>query len=73
MDELTEALAAEKDADVLRSALLLVARQHESMTAQRFYGDKRLCCKTCDDGRSTPKWPCATRAALLDALGVVGP
>lgn len=71
--ELIEALAAEKDPDVLRGALVAVVGLHSPMTAQRFYGDKRLCCKTCDDGVSTPRWPCATRAALLSAFDVVGP
>lgn len=73
MDELAVALAAEKDADTLRGALLLVVWLHEPMTAQRFYGDKRLCCKACDDGRSTPKWPCDTRARLLSAFDLVSP
>lgn len=73
MDGLIEAMAAEKDADVLRGALVAVVSLHLPMTAQRHFGDKRLCCKTCDDGLTTPKWPCETRAALLSAFDVVGP
>lgn len=73
MTDLVEALAAEGDPNVLRGALVAVVSWHMPMTAQRYFGDKRLCCKTCDDGRSTPKWPCDTRAALLAAFGVVGP
>ncbi len=72
MDEALHALAAEKDPDVLRGTLMVVLGKHTAMTAQRHYGDNRLCCRTCDDGRSTPIWPCETRAAILDGLGVVG-
>jgi hypothetical protein len=43
---------------------------HTPKDAQRTYGDRRQCCKTCDDGRSVPVWPCPTVTLMASALNV---
>lgn len=68
MTDPAELLAAETDPDVLRGTLVVVLLLHSPTEAHRHYGDRRLCCKACDDGRSTPKWPCETRALIIAGL-----
>ncbi len=50
--------------DAAVSAVYAVLKLHRPMDAQRHFGDRRQCCMACDDGRSTPRWPCATLAAI---------
>jgi hypothetical protein len=43
---------------------------HSPREAQRTFGDRRPVCRSCDDGRSTPQWPCPTLQVIADTLGV---
>jgi hypothetical protein len=54
-------------------ALQGVMRLHRSEMVHAFFGDKRLCCKTCHREGTKPVWPCATVHAIADAFGIETP
>lgn len=43
---------------------------HTQREAQRHFGDRRPTCRSCDDGKSVPQWPCPTLQVIADTLGV---
>jgi len=47
-----------------------VLELHQPREALRSFGDRRAVCASCDDGRSVPRWPCATLQVIVDTLGV---
>lgn len=52
------------------AALRSVLAIHQSEQVHSYYGDTRLCCKTCHRNGQTPQWPCATVQAIETAFQV---
>lgn len=55
-------------ADAATGAVLALLKLHRPMDAQRHFGDARQSCMACDDGRSTPRWPCPTLNVVVDSI-----
>jgi hypothetical protein len=74
---ISDRIAERLDAPLINAApyveaLRGVLREHRSREAQSYYGDRRLCCKTCHNDGTTPVWPCPTVAEIATSLGVEG-
>ena len=54
--------------DAATGAVHALLKLHRPMDAQRHFGDHRKVCMACDDGQSTPRWPCSTLNAITDSI-----
>lgn len=54
--------------DAATGAVHALLQIHRPMDAQRHFGDTRQSCMACDDGTSTPRWPCPTLNAITTAV-----